>query len=100
MSADNWCVCPKCKVNVAKKKAETLRKAQETYGKVPAEEYERMIASARIGVKKNDNDTLREDYELGMREDGTFWVSYYASCQKCEFKYQFKDEHKVDLEKK
>jgi len=39
--------------------------------------------------------TLREDYELGIYEDGTFEVSYHAHCSECEFKFSYKHEEKA-----
>ena len=40
---------------------------------------------------------LREDYEIGMRDDGVFSVSYRSSCygkdrEGCGFTYRFKHD--------
>ena len=89
MSADNWTYCPKCteKANIARQAFE--KKVKDSYGKVSAEEYLRLTEQ----LKKPDEreQTLREDYELGIVE-GRFYVSYRASCTACKFSFTFKEE--------
>jgi len=89
MSANNWTKCPKCEAKLIAEKAAKLDKARKSYGKVTAEEYEGRMALAQSASRKEPGDTLREDYEIGI--DGSeFFVSYYASCHACGFKYQYK----------
>ena len=64
MSADNWRVCPKCLVEYQRKFEENL-----TYSL---------------------QETLREDYELGIKSDGTFFVDYRSGCTACDFSFSFK----------
>lgn len=40
-------------------------------------------------------ETLREDYELGTRRDGEFYVSYRGRCESCGFEKVF--EHSEQL---
>jgi hypothetical protein len=63
MSADNWALCPAC---LARTRRETI--------------HETDIESLR---------TFREDYELGVQEDGTFYVRYRGGCTKCDFGHRF-----------
>lgn len=43
---------------------------------------------------------FREDYEIGMEEDGEFWISYRGECgtrqvKGCGFKHEFKHKEQV-----
>jgi len=40
-------------------------------------------------------ETLREDYEFYLNDEGEFFVSYKASCDRCGFKYSFKHSEQV-----
>ncbi len=92
MSADNWGYCPKCKSEAEKKHRSDKLLAGESYGKIPAEKYiERFNA---IQTPKPLEQTLREDYHLGVTEDGEFYVDYSASCS-CGFKHTFKHSEKL-----
>jgi hypothetical protein len=105
MSANNWTTCPRCYVTqVAARKnlAENLlREAKASYGKVPHEEYHRLLLeadSARAAAEKlHDSfpETLREDYELGINDNDDFTVDYGATCTQCNWKFTFKHEQKV-----
>jgi hypothetical protein len=86
MSADNWTECPKCSVAPVSRKAQLA----EAYGKVTAEEYERLLAAPEV---QEERVTLREDYYIGIRA-GIFRVSYGASCGACGWRYTF--EHRSD----
>lgn len=88
MSADNWTICPACKLTAIKAQERAHKKAEEAYGKAPAAEY---LALLEIADKKEDIEpSLREDWEIGTDEDGTFVASYRAIC-KCGFKFDFKE---------
>lgn len=87
MSADNWRQCPRC---VKKARADNLvlqKKAAEAYGKVPAEEWQKMTAEANKPIELDE--TFREDYELGVCDDGEFYVSYSGYCKQCDFSHKF-----------
>ncbi len=87
MSADRWSVCPLCeKVREAemKKVADAL---VEQYGKLPRDKYLKLQAEAAQPAPDLE-ETVREDWEIGIY-DGKFEVRYYASCNKCKFKFEF-----------
>jgi len=92
MSADNWTRCQECedKANLARRLFE--QKVQDSYGKVPKEEYLRL--NEELNKPEKREDTLREDYEIGISGD-VFSVSYVAWCTVCGFKYEFKTNQKV-----
>jgi hypothetical protein len=93
MSADNWRDCPKC---LAKAKADKVKReeaAEQAYGKVPKEEYLALLAEAGKPVEVED--TMREDYELGIDQNGKFYVIYRADCQDCPFVFTYRHEEIV-----
>lgn len=105
MSADNWAVCPRCKlkpeVDHFAIKAEMMSKAQEAYGKVSPGEYEDLKKAAQDYDDDPELPTnFREDYEQGVSDDGSYSVSYHGECQDCGFKFTFKYEEKLDLNQK
>ena len=78
MAADSWNTCPKChSLRVAEREREWdhLRKQ---YGKIDPDEFVRLTTKLRESpdpdFDSEDNQSLREDYELGINEDGEFWV--------------------------
>jgi hypothetical protein len=87
MSADRWSECLVCKKKAVLEHVEKLRVAQESYGKIPASEYaDKMMA---LSMPKKFEETLRQDWHLGIDDTGLFEIGYYAHCQKCGFKYKF-----------
>ena len=92
MSADNWAVCPLC-VRLAKQEKLAL------YGKVSEEEYLDAVKRYDKIIASSNENTLREDYDIGISKDGTFTVSYSGSCKRCGLKYQYKYSTPVELEK-
>lgn len=93
MSADNWRICPKCTgINEAAYEA-SRKEITESYGKVSAEEYLRLVS---IAPKPPIHlETLREDYEIGTFEDGEFLVNYSCYCSACKFEFSFKHKQKI-----
>lgn len=89
MSADNWATCPKCKIRVEAESNKLKLDAGKAYGKVSPEEYLVLFETANKPVKLDD--TLREDYEIGITSDGKFYASYGGACQ-CGFSFSFKHE--------
>ncbi len=87
MSADNWAICPKCKKIQEKKADENIKMVAAAYGKVPEDEYLKMKKELLNPPKQEDS--LREDYELGIDDEGTFSISYSAYCSECGFKFLF-----------
>lgn len=87
MSADNWGKCPKCKVIASGHQMKLKADAQAAYGKISADEYLELLGKVQNQPKPQD--TLREDYETRIDEDGKFSVSYSAICQKCALTFTF-----------
>lgn len=90
MSADNWAKCPNCIAAADAKANEAAKKARESYGKVPVEEYQQMIDAADKLAEKGFEDTLREDYAIGITAAGLFEVIYSGRCTSCGFTHNFK----------
>lgn len=92
MSADNWAVCPQCKKSAENLRDTTLLEAGKAYGKVSSEKYLELVQKADAIKTPLLSETLREDYEIGIAKDGSFSVSYGASCTSCgfNFTYEFK----------
>lgn len=95
MSADNWTYCPFCKMEADAKAEDKLKKAQDSYGKVPAEVYLKNLREAE--VRQDLPTTLREDWDIGIREgENWFTVDYSCSCDACNRRFSFKHEQKPD----
>lgn len=96
MSADNWAICPNC-VKLAQANKEKLeKKARDSYGKVSLEEYQVLVSLASTAVKDSESyRTLREDFDIGISEDGMFNVSYSGSCRACGFEYSYTEEDRA-----
>ena len=101
MSADNWTICPKCTENelhIIEQKKIALENA---YGKVSAKAYLLLVEELTKAEEKLNNEddnqyTLREDYEMGIR-NGNFYVSYRGSCGICGFSFEHKHEENIKL---
>jgi len=95
MSADNWAICPKCEklekesINLKRKKAD------DSYGKVSKEEYEMLNFEASQTPQLHQ--TLRENYEIGINENGEFMIVYRCSCKTCGFSKNFRHEETMRL---
>jgi rubrerythrin len=98
MTADNWATCPKCLAEFAAKKAAAIAKAKSQYGNEPAEIFLANLALAEA-MHDRPRETLREDYDIGVDDDGSFEVVYSCSCSRCGFKFEYKDSQSVDAAK-
>ena len=96
MSADNWEWCPQCMAVAEAVKKENSRIADEAYGKVLPDEYDRQRALAEEDIKLEE--TMREDYELGVDLLGEFKMHFSASCSTCGYsvKFEYKEQTKVE----
>lgn len=95
MSADNWRICPKCeetRLLTIQLSKDTLKKK---YGKVSADEYEKMRSNVEAAEHKTLEETLREDYELGVDGEGVFGIVYSAACQKCNYMFRYEHSQKT-----
>lgn len=88
MSADNWAICPKCKAE----KDESDEQVKNAYGVVPADEYMYLV---ELSKKKLEN-TLREDYEIGIYDGNEFYINYTGRCSVCGFEKRFKHTEKLE----
>jgi hypothetical protein len=85
MSADAWRICPRCQ--------DTLQdQLNDTYGKVPAEEYIRFASHIEEEMQK---ETFSEYYEIWLDKSGKFNVHYQGQCDVCGLGYAFKTEEQV-----
>ena len=87
MSANNWTTCPECKKSAQHTKGELGKRLPMAYGGVTQDEYRKLLTEFETPILLGD--TLREDYELGIR-DGEFYVNYSAHCNECGFSFEFK----------
>lgn len=90
MGADNWSVCPRCSLAAQERKARALTAANKAYGKVSAEDYDRILMKAKEMPDVLKVHDLGEFYELGVDVNGLFTVKYSCRCSQCDFEYAFK----------
>ena len=95
MSADRWAICPKCRKKAVGEKESLIKKAEDGYGQLSQKDYETIVFDSRTPI--NLTETLREDYEIYMEDDGLFSVEYSASCDTCGFKYNFNHSEQVEI---
>jgi hypothetical protein len=97
MSADAWRVCPRCEVKRQKEIEDGQAAVEAAYGNVHSEEYIRLISEQNQLETERAPETLREDYEIWMDEDGKFSVSYHGGCATCGFSFEYKFSKQVPL---
>ena len=95
MSADNWAICPKCKKMALDKQYEQLVKIRKKYGEMSPDEYEAAIFATNTPIELDE--TLREDYEFHIDEEGLFSAEYSARCDRCGFKHSFKHSEEIKI---
>ena len=95
MSADNWTICPKCKHRLESVKETERTAAARAYGGMPMAEWEVQRAAALEPVILNE--TLREDYEIGVTGDGEFYAIYKGQCtsDECDFGFKFDEKQQA-----
>ena len=89
MGADNWAACPKCKFKKENAVIEARLQVEKSYGKVTSDKFLSLINDISNKENEEQEKTLREDYEIGMDEYGSFSINYRASCSECQFKYNY-----------
>lgn len=89
MSAAHWTVCPRCFTAMQGLIESSRHAAMDSYGKVPADEYERRAEAAKKLAEKTLDPQFREDYKIGMARDGSFTVSYRGVCQRCSYDFEY-----------
>jgi hypothetical protein len=95
MSADNWGKCPRCIREQTEVREQAQREVEEAYGVVGRAEFLRRQANANAQGPVSVEDTLREDYEIRISEEGRFSVDYAAACEVCGFKFAYRHEEAV-----
>lgn len=90
MSADNWAVCPRCRLKAGEERQAYDEKLAKAYGSVSPDEYLNLVSQGKNipTVESFNRRMLREDYDLGIRGN-EFYVSYYGACQDCDFEYGY-----------
>lgn len=84
----DWIECPKCP-ELARERAKALRlSANEGYGLISLEEYEDLNRQANEAEGYQSRETVRVFCEVGIR-GGNFHVSYGATCEVCDFNFEF-----------
>lgn len=94
MSADSWEVCPRCHEKYVEECDSFNKKVDDLYGKIPPEEYIRLLAENDRMQSQEEPRTLREDYELGIIE-GEYYLRYNGTCTKCGWHYEKSIDEKV-----
>lgn len=92
MSADNWTICPRCKKNAEAKAEKAQADLAKLYGKISAADFLARSNALKDAAKEQLEETFREDYQVGMKEDGTFKTDYRGGCTECKFSFVFKEE--------
>lgn len=94
MGADNWTSCPKCMHDLERVAFAEIIRVQDLYGKVPVEEFDaaRAALPSAPNPEATENQTFREDYELGTWGSPTFTVRYKGHCDRCGLHFEFKHE--------
>jgi len=89
MGADNWAVCPKCR-EIRLSKAKSKRdSAAASYGIISATAYASLFNEAQALDDEEPEETLREDYQVGIDSGGDFFCHYDASCGRCGYKFSY-----------
>lgn len=97
VSANNYDICPLCKKRADEGHAEKVKRCAESYGRVSAGEYGRLMQEVDHPEKLGRS--LQEYYELGIDEGGKFLVTYSATCDTCGFVFRYRHEERLDVEK-
>lgn len=95
MSADAWSICPRCLKQHEQRRQEALDNAQAAYGKIPADDYDAMLAKA-ISIPARPEESLRQDWEIHTTETGKFYISYGCRCE-CGFEFSYQHEEQLEF---
>ncbi len=91
MTASNWRTCPACARKLRQEIGIASQALDDSYGIVDRAEWDILVKDQRDLLAFELKPNLREDYQIGIAEDGTFFVNYNADCQAvgCNFKYNY-----------
>lgn len=91
MSANRWSICPKCKIEYEaqlKRQQENLRAA---YGKILIEEFLALQDALQKKERRDLKESMRENFEIGMSDDGFLEINYGCFCNVCRFKFDYNE---------
>ena len=94
MGAENWALCPKCKILEDEIRQALIKNIKDGYGVMRESEYLSLVERSKAPIVLKE--TLREDYEIGIWK-GSFWVKYEAYCDKCGFEKVFKTNEAIEI---
>jgi predicted Zn-ribbon and HTH transcriptional regulator len=97
VSADKYEICPRCKRLYEEYTEKFRKKVLESYGKVPVEEYLRLMAMANEEKGKDMEPTLAEYIEAYIEQNGDFNISFSSRCTECGFKFSFEHKQKIEI---
>lgn len=99
MSADNWAVCPRCKLNEMNAVKALDYRVENEYGKISIDDFLvlRNEAQQRREALPKQESSFREDYEIYGAEEGTIQVEYRGSCKYCGLVTKFTYSQKMDV---
>jgi len=89
MSADEWTTCPACLKAGKNKRKKWNEKLKKAYGKVSPEKYIELKNRAESDCDSR-NESLAEYYEIGVNEDGYFYVDFSGHCDSCGYSFTYK----------
>jgi hypothetical protein len=94
MSADNWTNCPACIERFNQKFGGKEKALAADYGSLPAIVWmarrRELDAEKREAFEKHGQQTVREDYQIGLQNGSTvFVVDYAAECIACGWTHRF-----------
>jgi hypothetical protein len=85
------------------KRLADLDKRQEelnqSYGKIPADRYLNNLKTFEADKAKAPDDTLREDWSIGIDNLGVFSVNYSGCCDTCHLEFSYQHEENIDFTK-
>lgn len=90
MSATRYSRCPRCEVARLATVQEAKTAAADAYGNIDSGEWLKLKMAAEAMELDDGDDTLREDFVLGIvRDDESvrFKLNYRAHCTECEFSF-------------
>lgn len=97
MGADNYTICPKCKLQ---HEEEIKNKHAELYtgrDKMTLDEF-RVAFDSIVELQRKDlENSFREDYEIGVFDGELFEINYRGSCNICKFKFDYKYNQPIEV---
>lgn len=88
MSADRWSICPECKRDHDARIVEATTRADNAYGKASVEEFDQLRNAAKVIRESALEESLSEDFNIRVDEDGEFSIDYQARCE-CGFSFEY-----------